>query len=116
MVVETGGTAVSLSRSAGVVPWVNHEVLARLGELRRLMESATEADRDRLSEMTSWFDSYLARATPGEASELRRAVRRLWPVGARILMEEAESEDPEIAAGALLALEKIPSLREGGDN
>jgi hypothetical protein len=66
--------------------------------------------------MARWFDAYSAHATPAQMRELRQAVRRLWPVGAMVLLEEAESEDQEIACGAKLELEKIQSLRSGGKN
>ena len=80
------------------------------------MAHATEEDRDKLPEMRSWFDTYLARATPAETRELRQAVRRMWPTGVMVLIEEAGSDDPEIAAGARLALGQMQSLRVGDKN
>lgn len=101
---------------AGVAQSVEQDVIEKLRELRRLIQHATDEDRHKAPEMSAWFDAYLARATPAQQSELRQAVRRMWPIAVRVLIEEAGSGDPEVAAGARLALEKMKPLRAGGSN
>lgn len=105
-------------RASGVAQHVDQAVIEKLRELRHLMEHATELDRHKLPEMSQWFETYLARASHAQRVELTQAVRRLWPVGAMVLIKETESEDQEIAAGARLALERMQaeSLRDGGKN
>jgi len=80
------------------------------------MEHATEADRHKVPEMNQWFDSYLVSVHPAEARAVRAEIRKLWPTCAMLLMKHAESQDPETVAAAVLELEKIRSLREGGKN
>jgi hypothetical protein len=102
--------------AVGVALVVDQEVINKLHELRHLMENATDADRGKLPEMQLWFDTYLARASVTEKLALRRAVRRLWPVAEMVLIEEASSDDPEVASGAKLALDKMRSSRAVSEN
>jgi hypothetical protein len=95
---------------------VKQEVADKITELARLMEHATADDAYKAPEMSQWFEDYLALASPAEARAVRAAVRKLWPRCAVLLMAQAQSEDPEAAAAAVLDLEKIMSLREGGRN
>lgn len=101
---------------AGVAQHVEQDVIDKLRELRHLIQHATDEDSYKLPEMSRWFDTFLSRATPAEKAEFRKAVRRMWPIAVTVLIEEAQSGDPEAAAGARLALEKMKSLREGGTN
>jgi hypothetical protein len=80
------------------------------------MAHATEADRHKLPEMSHWFEQYMASASPAEVRAVRAEVRKLWPLCAVLLMLQAESSNPEVSAAALLELEKMKSLREGGKN
>jgi hypothetical protein len=88
---------------------VDQQVADKIRELRHLIEHATEDDRCKVAEMNGWFDEYLARATPSQAKVLRSAMRRLWPTGQVVLMEIAESVDPDVAASAIRDLEMLRS-------
>lgn len=106
-----------VERVAGVAEHVENEVIEKIRELQYLLEYATEADRAKRQELEGWFMAYKARATAAAWLEVQRAVRRhLWPKVIVAMMAEAESEDPEVAAGARLTLEEMRAFQEGDDN
>ena len=95
---------------------MNQDVADKIRELAYLMEHATPEDAHKEPEMRQWFEDYFARASPQEVDAVRAEVRKLWPRCAVILMQQAESRNPELAARAKRALERMGSLRQGGKN